>query len=571
MIIPMHIDAVPNRGSRPTYLLRESIREGRKVRKRTLANLSALSDDQIATIRAVLRGEPLQPAQQMFEAIASPACGHVDAVRLAMQQLGLARLLHSRPCPERELVLAMIAARVLCPDTKLATTRHWHNSTLAEDFGVVDAGVDDLYAAMDWLLARQDRIQKKLARRHLSDGGLVLYDLSSSYLEGRHCPLARLGHNRDGKKGKLQVNYGLLTDQRGCPVAVSVHEGNTADSKTLLPEVARLKDRFGLSGFVIVGDRGMISHKAIEAMRTSGVDWITALKSVSIRKLVEQEYLQLDLFDQRNLFELTHPDYPGERLVACRNPALAQRRAGKREALLQATETALGKIRERVAAGRLTGADAIGLAVGKVVDKYKVAKHFELDIEADRFDFTRNVERIAAEAALDGVYVIRTSVPEQTMDAADCVRNYKSLAQVERAFRSLKTMDLKIRPIHHRLADRVRAHIFLCMLAEYVAWHLREAWRPLLFADEDQAAKRETDPVAPARRSPQAEDKIHRKTTEDGLPLHSFQTLLDALSGIVRNICRAPGAAQTAPTFTMTTTPNPVQRRALDLAAQIRV
>ena len=567
----MHIDAVPNRGSRPTYLLRASIREGRTVRKRTLANLSALSDDQIDTIRAVLRGEQLQPVKQMFETVASPACGHVDAVRVAMQQLGLARLLHSRPCPERERVLAMIAARVLCPDTKLATTRHWHGSTLAEDFGVVDAGVDDLYAAMDWLLARQDRIQKKLAGRHLSDGGLVLYDLSSSYLEGRHCPLARLGHNRDGKKGKLQVNYGLMTDRRGCPVAVSVHEGNTADAKTLLPEVARLKDSFGLSGFVVVGDRGMISSKSIEAMRTSGVDWITALKSVSIRKLVEQESLQLDLFDQRNLFELTHPDYPGERLVACRNPALAQRRAGKREALLQATETALGKIRERVAAGRLTGADAIGLAVGKVVDKYKVAKHFELDIEADRFDFTRNVERIAAEAALDGVYVIRTSVPEQTMDAADCVRNYKSLAQVERAFRSLKTMDLKIRPIHHRLADRVRAHIFLCMLAEYVAWHLREAWRPLLFADEDQAAKRETDPVAPARRSPQAEDKIHRKTTEDGLPLHSFQTLLDALSGIVRNICRAPGAAQTAPTFTMTTTPNPVQRRALDLAAQIRV
>jgi transposase len=465
----------------------------------------------------------------------------------------------------------MIAARVLCPDTKLATTRHWHTSTLAADFDVVDADVDHLYAAMDWLVAQQDRIQKKLAARHLSDGGLVLYDLSSSYLEGSHCPLAKLGHNRDGKKGKLQVNYGLMSDRRGCPVAVSVHAGNTADAKTLLPEVARLKDQFGLSGFVLVGDRGMISNPSIATMREAGVDWITALKSASIRKLVETEYLQLDLFDQRNLFELTHPDYPGERLVACRNPALAQRRAGKREALLQATEAALVKIRERVAGGRLKGADAIGLAVGKVVDKYKVAKHFDVKIEADEFSFSRHAERIAAEAALDGVYVIRTSVPEQTMAAADCVRNYKSLAQVERAFRSLKTIDLKIRPIHHRLADRVRAHIFLCMLAEYVAWHLREAWRPLLFADEDQAAKRDRDPVAPAKRSTTAADKVQRRTTQDGLPVHSFQTLLQELAGIVRNVCRTPGAGQNAPTFTMTTTPNALQQQALNLVAQIRV
>jgi transposase len=399
-------------------------------------------------------------------------------------------------------VLAMVGSRIVAPHTKLATTRWWHTTTLAEDFGVVDASEDDLYAAMDWLLARQDTIQKKLATRHLSAGGLVLYDLSSSYFEGSTCPLAKIGYSRDGRHGMLQVNYGLLTDARGCPVAVSVYQGNVTDSQTLMPELKRLREDFGVEQLVMVGDRGMISNKAIEEMREAdGIGWITALKSVSIRALVEQGQLQLDLFDERNLLELGSPDYPGERLVACRNPELAKLRTHKRQELLAATEANLEKIKARVDAGKLAGRDEIGLRVGKVVNQYKVAKHFELAIGDNTFAFARKSAAIAAEAALEGIYIIRTSVPPTQMDSAECVRNYKSLANVERAFRSLKTIDLKVRPIHHRTADRVRAHIFLCMLAYYVEWHMREAWRELMFADTDQQAKATRDPVAPARRS----------------------------------------------------------------------
>jgi len=568
----MHIDVVPNRGSRPAYLLRESYREGQRVRKRTLANLSSLSDAQIQAIRAVLRGDDVRPTGELFEAVESKPCGHVQAVRVAMQRLGMARLLATRSSRQRDLVLAMIAARVLCPDTKLATTRRWRLSTLAEEFGAAEASAEALYGAMDWLLSRQDQVQKKLAKRHLATGSLVLYDLSSSYLEGRHCPLARLGYNRDGKKGKLQLNYGLLTDRRGCPIAVTVHAGNTADPATLMPEVTRLREAFGLSELVLVGDRGMISQTHIEQLqKLDGLRWITALKSVSIRKLVQSETLQLGLFDERNLFELTHPDYPGERLIACRNAALTEHRAAKREALLQATETALDKIRERVEHGRLKGADQIGLAVGKVVGRYKVGKHFVLDIDEQHFGYTRDQNRIAEEAALDGLYVLRTSVETDRMDGPECVRSYKALANVERAFRSLKTIDLKIRPIHHRLPERVRAHILLCMLAEYVAWHLREAWRPLLFADEDQAAKSQRDPVAPARRSTAANRKAQKRVAEEGQPIHSFQTLLGELTGIVRNTCRTPGSTDPDATFQITTTANPIQQRALNLAARIKV
>lgn len=568
----MHIDVVPNRGSRPAYLLRESYREGQRVRKRTLANLSSLSDAQIQAIRAVLRGDDVRPAGELFEAVESKPCGHVQAVRVAMQRLGMARLLAARSSRQRDLVLAMIAARVLCPDTKLATTRRWQLSTLAEEFGAAEASAEELYAAMDWLLARQDQVQKKLAKRHLAAGSLVLYDLSSSYLEGHHCPLARLGYNRDGKKGKLQVNYGLLTDRRGCPIAVTVHPGNTSDPTTLMPEVTRLREAFGLGELVLVGDRGMISQTHIKQLhKLDGLRWITALKSASIRKLVQSETLQLGLFDERNLFELTHPDYPGERLIACRNAALAEHRAAKREALLQATETALARIRDRVEHGRLKGADQIGLAVGKVVGRYKVGKHFVLDIDEQHFGYTRDHDRIAEEAALDGLYVLRTSVETDRMDGPECVRSYKALANVERAFRSLKTIDLKIRPIHHRLPERVRAHILLCMLAEYVTWHLREAWRPMLFADEDQAVKSQRDPVAPARRSKAAERKAQKQIAEDGQPIHSFQTLLEELTGIVRNTCRTPGSTDPDATFQITTTANPVQQRALDLAAQIEV
>ena len=569
--VDMHINIVPSRGSPPTVLLRESYREGAKVCKRTLANLSALSAAQVQTIRATLRGDVLQPIDQTFEITASHAHGHVQAVSLAMQRLGFTSLLASKPFPERDLVVAMVASRIICPATKLATTRLWHTSTLATEFGVTDATEDDLYAAMDWLLAGQDRIQKKLAARHLKEDSLVLYDLSSSYFEGSHCPLARLGYSRDGKRGTLQVNYGLLTDERGCPVAVSVHAGNTSDSTTFMPEVTRLREEFGIKRMVMVGDRGMISQKAIDEMSTdSDVAWITALRSSAIRTLVQQGRVQMGLFDERNLLEISSPDFPGERLVACRNPELARMRVHTRDDLLAATERSLEKIKVRVEAAKLVGQDKIGVAVGKVVNQYKVAKHFELTITDDSFTFTRLADSIAAEAALDGLYIIRTSVKAERMDAPTCVRTYKSLAQVERAFRSIKTMDLKVRPIHHRLENRVRAHILLCMLAYYVEWHMRQAWAPLMFADEDQAAKLVRDPVAPAMRSDAALKKVLTRTLEDGSPVHSFQTLMAQLQGIVRNTCRTPGGAVDAPTFEIITTPDLTQKRALDLINQIK-
>ena len=567
----MHINIIPNRGSSPTVLLRESYREGAKVCKRTLANLSSLSAAQVQMIRSSLRGDVLQPINETFEITSSRAHGHVQAVSLAMQRLGFASLLASKPCPERDLVAAMVASRIICPATKLATTRLWHTSTLATEFGVADATEDDLYAAMDWLLAGQDRIQKKLAARHLKEDSLVLYDLSSSYFEGSHCPLAKLGYSRDGKRGTLQVNYGLLTDERGCPVAVSVHEGNTSDSTTFMPEVTRLREDFGIKRMVMVGDRGMISQKAIDEMSNDDdVAWITALRSSSIRTLVAQGRVQMGLFDERNLLEISSPDFPGERLVACRNPELARMRMHTRDDLLAATERSLEKIKVRVDAGKLVGKDKIGVAVGKVVNQYKVAKHFELAITDDSFTFTRLADNIAAEAALDGLYIIRTSVKAERMDAPTCVRTYKSLAQVERAFRSIKTMDLKVRPIHHRLENRVRAHIFLCMLAYYVEWHMRQAWAPLLFADEDQAAKLVRDPVAQATRSDAAMKKVLSRTLEDGSPVHSFQTLMAQLQTIVRNTCCTPGSAVDVPTFEIITTSNHTQKRAHDLINQIK-
>ena len=572
IFVDMHIHIVPNRGSPPTVLLRESLRDGAKVGKRTLANLSALPAAQVEAIRAVLRGEELRPLAHSLEITASRAHGHVQAVSAAMQRLGLAGLLGSKPSRERDLVLAMVASRITLPHTKLATTRHWHTTTLAEDFGVAQANEDDLYAAMDWLLERQDTIQKKLAARHLSAGGLVLYDLSSSYFEGSTCPLARRGYSRDGKPGTLQVNYGLLTDARGCPVALSVFEGNTADSKTFMPAVQRVREDFGLEQVVMVGDRGMISQKAIDELRESeGIDWITALKSASIRALVEQGQLQLGLFDERNLVELSSPDYPGERLVACRNGALAKLRAHKREDLLVATEASLAMIKTSVDAAKLSGQDKIGVRVGKIINKYKVAKHFELSIGQASLNWQRRQDLIDAEAALDGLYIIRTSVTAQQMDAPQCVRNYKSLAQVERAFRSLKTIDLKVRPIHHRLADRVRSHIFLCMLAYYVEWHMLQAWRELMFADTEQDIKATRDPVAPAKRSASAQAKAASHTLADGSPAHSFATLMAQLATIVRNTCRAPHAGLDAPTFNLTTTPGPIHQRAFALIEQIKL
>jgi len=566
----MHIDVVPNRGSRPAYLLRESFRQGGKVRKRTIANLSTLADDQIDAIRRVLRGERLAPASELFEVTASRIHGDTHAVLSAMRRLGFRELLSSRPSFEAEIVMGLVAARIVAPHTKLATGRWWQTRTLPQDLRIEHATEDDLYQSMDWLLDHQETIEKKLAARHLEDGALALYDLSSSYFEGKTCPLAAIGHNRDGKKNKLQVNYGLLTDRRGCPVAVSVYEGNTGDAKTLMPQVEKLKKSFGLERVVLVGDRGMIGQAAVEDLRNiAGLEWITALKSSQIRRLVEGEALQLGLFDKRNLFELTHPDYPGERLMACRNVELGKLRAHKRQSLLEATTKELEKVRAMVGRGDLLGAGRIGIRAGRVVNKYKVAKHFDLTIDDARFDFVLREDNVAAEAALDGIYVIRTSLSKSQMSTADTVRSYKALAEVERAFRTLKTVDLEIRPIHHRLAGRVRAHIFLCMLAYYVEWHMREAWRPLLFADEDLAAKATRDPVAPAKRSLAAQEKALAKRLPDETTVHSFRTLVESLSTIVRNTCRPPGAPAGTPGFTVVTIPSPEQQRALDILDRI--
>jgi Transposase DDE domain len=568
----MHIDGVPNRTSRPTYLLRESYREGQKVRKRTLANLSALSDEQIDAIRAVLSGQSVRPIDELWQTTRSRSHGAVQAIRVAMQGLGFESLIAARPSPERDAVCAMVAARIVSPHTKLATTRWWHTTTLAEEYRVLDVDETDLYAAMDWLLERQGPIQKKLAARHLSEGALALYDLSSSYFEGNCCPLAKIGYSRDGKRNTPQVNYGLLTTRAGCPVAISVYAGNTADASTLMPQVDQLRQAFGLQRLVLVGDRGMISHKAIDSLRSlDGLAWITALKSSQIRALVQGGELQLGLFDERDLFEFSHPDFPGERLMACRNGALGKLRAHKREALLAATETELVKVRTRIENGSLAGRDKIGVRVGTVVNKYKVGKHFALTIEDSGFEFHRLDQQIAAEAALDGIYVIRTSVPKKHMTSAEAVRSYKALAEVERAFRSMKTIDLHIRPIHHHLEDRVRAHIFLCMLAYYVEWHMREAWRELMFADEDLERKQRRDPVAAAKRSDAALEKVATRTLKDGSPVHSFRTLLDDLSTIVRNTCEARVGQRSGSTFQMTTKPDPAQQRALQLLQAITV
>jgi hypothetical protein len=570
----MHIDTIPNRNSRPAYLLRESVRDGKHVRKRTLANLSSLPIEQIEAIRRILKGERLGPVEDGLEVVRSRAHGHVEAVLTAMRRLGFDKLIDAKPSRERALVVAMVAERILAPEaSKLGMTRAWTDTTLGEDLCVADAHEDELYAAMDWLGERQEAIEKRLARRHLKDGGLVLFDLTSSYFEGVTCPLAKIGYSRDGKRGTLQVNYGLLTDARGCPVSVSVFEGNTGDPKTLLPQVEKVRKSFGLDRMVLAGDRGMISNVQIEALaRLDGIDWITALKSGAIAKLAEGGHLQLDLFDERNLITLSHEDYPGERLIACRNPALARQRAEKRRDLIAATERELEKVAAMVAAGRLRGAGAIGVRAGKVLDKYKVAKHFDLAIAEASFACKVNDERVAAEAALDGLYVIRTSVAEADMGAGEAVLNYKRLAEVERAFRTLKGVDLQVRPIRHRLEARVKAHIFLSMLAYYVQWHMIEAWAPLTFKDDaDTEPSRLADPVAPARRSQAALAKVHTRTLADGTPAMSFTRLLAHLATVVRNTMRPRSARPGEATFTLTTRPTPKQQQALDLVAAITV
>jgi hypothetical protein len=568
----MYIDIVPNRNSRPAILLRESIREGKRIIKRTLANLSALSLKQAEAIRAVLKGEPLAPLDALFEIIRSRAHGAVQAIGTTMRRLRLAALLGRESCRERDLVLAMIAARVLDPQSKLATARSWGHSTLGEWFGVSDADENELYAALDWLYARQGAIEQRLAERHLQEGGRVLYDLSSSYFEGVTCPLAERGYSRDGKKGLLQVNYGLLTDARGCPVAISVFPGNTSDPQTLLEQVDKLQQDFALKSMVIVGDRGMLSQKQIDALNTrDGVAWITALKSGAIRRLVDDGVIQMDLFDEVNLYECTHEDFPGERLVVCRNRALAAQRAAKRRELLEATCAQLEQVQQMVANGRLKDCDKIGVRVGRVINKYKMAKHLVLDIATEHFAFHIDEAKVAEEAALDGLYVIRTPLPVEQVSAAEAVRHYKDLSHVESAFRTLKSADLQIRPIYHHTEERVRAHLFLCMLAYYVTWHMSEAWRALLFADEDQARLAARDPVAPATRSDAALQKVASKQLADGSPAHSFRTLLNELSTIVRNTCRRHDATSGDEIFEIDTTPNTKQAQALDLIQQIRL
>jgi len=570
----MHIDTIPNRKSRPAYLLRESVRDGKHVRKRTLANLSSLPLDQIEAIRRILKGERLGPVEDGLEVVRSRAHGHVEAVMTAMKRLGFERLIDARPSRERNLIMAMVAERIIAPAaSKLGMTRAWADTTLSEDLGVADVDEDALYAAMDWLLERQEAIEKRLAKRHLQDGGLVLFDLTSSYFEGVTCPLAKIGYSRDGKRGTLQVNYGLLTDARGCPVSVSVFEGNVADPKTLLAQVEKVKTSFGLDRLVMAGDRGMISNVQIEAMRKlDGVDWITALKSGAIAKLAEGGHLQLDLFDERNLISFTHADFPGERLIACRNPALAKLRAEKRQDLIAATTRELEKVAAMVIGGRLKGAGTIGVRAGKVADKYRVAKHFKLTITDAVFTFEVKDESVAAEAALDGLYVIRTSVTQTDMTAEQAVLNYKRLAEVERAFRTLKGIDLQVRPIRHRLEARVRAHILLSMLAYYVQWHMIEVWAPLTFADQaDDDAARLADPVAPARRSQAALAKVRTRTLADGTPAMSFTRLLAHLATIVRNTMRPRSARPGEATFTLTTRPDAKQQQALDLIAAIVV
>ena len=566
----MYVETVPNRSSPPAILLRQGWREGGRIRKRTLANLSHWPDFQVDLLRRVLKGETLVSPTEALQLTRSLPHGHVAAVLGTLHRLGLDKLLDSKRHRQRDLAVAMIVARVMEPQSKLATARGFHPDTASSSLGKVlelnTADEDDLYEAMDWLLPRQQRIERALAKRHLSEGSLVLYDLTSTYFEGRKCPLACYGKSRDERSGNLQIVFGLLTNAAGCPVAVEVFEGNTGDPATVAAQVSKLRERFGLKRLVLVGDRGMLTAARVreDLQPLTGIDWITALKSVDVQKLVSERALQLSLFDEQDLAEITHPDYPGERLIACYNPLLADERKRKRQELLAATEKKLDKLVAATQRTRqpLRGEKKIALKVGKVLGRSKVGKHFQLHIDEDRFTWERDQANIDREAALDGVYVIRTSLPPETSSSEETVRHYKSLATVERAFRSLKSVDLKVRPIHHRSPERVRAHVFLCMLAYYVEFHMREALAPILFDDDDpQAAQAQRESiVAPAQRSAKAQHKAQRKRTDDGLPVHSFQTLLADLATITENQMQMG-----AQSLEMITTPTELQRRVFDL------
>lgn len=571
----MYIERVPNRNSPPAILLRESYRQEGKVRKRPLANLSKLPPETIEGLRILLKGgTAVSSLEDAFTIVRSRPHGHVAAVLGTLQRLGLPQLIASEASRERNLVLAMIVARIIEPASKLATVRGFDpqtsTSTLGEQLRVAAADEDDLYKAMDWLLKAQPDIEKRLAHKHLAEGTLVLYDVSSTYFEGHSCPLAQYGYSRDRKRGKLQIVFGLLCNAQGCPIAVEVFAGNQADPTTLAAQVTKVRGRFGLKRVVWVGDRGMLTDARIQddLKGVEGLDWISALKGGQIRTLVEQEALQLSVFDQQDLVEISTADYPGERLMACRNPLLAKARATKRETLLQATEALLDQVvtATRREKRRLKGADKIGLRVGKVCNRFKMAKHFSLDIADEHFSFQRKPDSIAAEAALDGLYVVRTSVTAESLTSNETVQAYKSLSQVEQAFRSYKTVDLKIRPIYHHLETRVKAHVFLCMLAYYVEWHMRQALAPLLFDDDDKdgAQAQRASVVAPAQRSESATAKARTKRTADGSPVHSFQTLLADLATIVTNRVQ-PNLPGKKVTFDKVTQPTPMQQKALDL------
>jgi transposase len=568
----MYIDVVPNRDSPPAVLLREAWREGKKTRKRTLANLSDWPKERIENFRRVLRDERLVSPEELFATQKTLPHGHVQAVREMIGRLELDRLISAQRCRQRDLVVAMIVQRLIDPCSKLATTRAWHTTTLAEELGVAEATEDDLYETMDWLLDRQERIEKKLAARHLSEGGLVLYDVSSSFYEGRTCPLAQFGHDRDGKNGLPIIVYGVMTNGEGCPVAVSVYAGNTGDPTTVADQIEKLRKRFGWQRVVMVGDRGMLTQPQINKLKQlPGWGWITALTSTAIQELVEQGALQLSLLDQKNLAEITAPDYPGERLMVCHNPVLGEQRRRKREALLAATEKSLEKIRKEAARRKKKPFKAaeIGLKVGKVLGRYKMGKHFECTIGEGSFVWSRRAESIAQEEKLDGIYVLRTSEPAERLSAEDTVRGYKSLAEVERAFRCLKGIDLLVRPIRHRTEDRVPAHIFLCVLAYYVEWHLRRAWAPLLFEDEERREERKhRDPVLPAKPSSSAQRKKLSHETADGLPLHSFETLMQDLASRARvtyALKPQKTGEKTNVTFQQAPEPTPLQARAYEL------
>jgi hypothetical protein len=570
----MHIEVVPNRGSKPCILLRESFRQAGKVRKRTLANLSKLPPAAIDGLRVLLRGgTTVEDLAQSFEVVQTRPYGHVAAVLATLRQLGLERDLDPQRSRERDHVVAMIVARLLEPASKLATARGLGEeaplSALVEELGLEAVDEDGLYRAMDWLFVRQNAIEQRLAGRHLHDGSLVLYDVTSTYFEGRCCPLAHLGHSRDGRKDKLQIVFGLLCSRDGCPVAVEVFAGNTGDPTTLGPQIDKVRQRFGLSRVVMVGDRGMLTSARLreDFQGVDGLGWISALRTTEIRLLFAQPGFQFSLFDRRDMVELHSPEFPGERLIACWNPLLAAERSRKRESLLRATEKDLDAIVEatRRTKNRLQGEVLIALRVGKILNHYKVAKHFLLEITETTLSYRRHQERIAKEASLDGIYVVRTSVPEHELSAPDAVRSYKSLSTVERAFRSYKTVDLHVRPIYHQLPERVRAHVFLCMLAYYVEWHLRRKLAPMLFDDDDREAAEalRSSIVAPAKPSPSAKRKAATLRTPDHLPVHSFQTLLADLATVAKNRIQ-PKLPNSLP-FEMITRPTVLQQKALSL------